>query len=83
MGPAIRDTPTLKLFKSKVLNIVRPDKKSIFNIHNPAGIRYIFQLRVGLSFLKAHKKAHNFIDTPDDTCACATGSESNIHFLLK
>ena len=40
-------------------------------------------MRVGLSSLKAHKKTHNFLDTFDDNCACGTGSENNVHFLLK
>ena len=57
-------------------------KKEIFNIHNPIGIRWIFQLRVGLSPLKAHKKRHNFADTPVDTCLCALNTETTEHFLL-
>ena len=40
-------------------------------------------MRVGLSDLKAHKYAHNFLDTSDGNCSCATGIENNIHFLLK
>ena len=56
---------------------------SIFGIHNPIGIKYIYQLRVGLSCLKAHKKSHNFKDTPDDNCLCCTGREDLTHFLLK
>ena len=58
-------------------------KKSLFNIHNPNGIRWIFQLRVGLSPLKSHKKSHNFQDTPDDLCACLQNVETTQHFLLK
>ena len=74
IGSNFRDTPTLPLFKSKILKIYRPVKKSIFGIHNPHGTRYIYQLRVGLSGLKSHKKSHNFSDTPDDKCSCSTGS---------
>ena len=57
-------------------------KKSIFSIHNYNGIKWIFQLRVGLSPLKSHKKRHEFPDTPNDECAC-TLSETTQHFLLK
>ena len=63
-------------------------KKSIFNIHDPKCIKWIFQLRVGLSPLRSHKKRHNFRDTPDDTCHCTgaaehTGdAETTTHFLL-
>ena len=43
---------------------VRPMTKSIFGIHDPVGLRYLFQLRVSLSPLRSHKWRHNFIDTP-------------------
>ena len=82
VGPDLRNVETLSKFKSTVLKIIRPEKKSIFNIHNHIGIKYIYQLRVGLSFLKAHKKAHNFGDTPVDTCLCHTGVETTEHFLI-
>ena len=45
-------------------------------------LRYIFQLRVCLSPLKAHKKHHGFKDTPDDICRCGNGAETTVHFLL-
>ena len=83
IGSNFRDTPTLPLFKSKILKIYRPVKKSIFGIHNPHGTRYIYQLRVGLSGLKSHKKSHNVSDKPDDNCSFSTGSENLNHFLLK
>ena len=46
-------------------------------------LRYLYQLRVGLSPLRAHKFRHNFLDTPSDKCMCQTGTESTIHFLLQ
>ena len=53
----------------------------IYNIHDD-GIKWIFQLRVGLSPLKSHKKSHNFEDTPYDTCVCSRDAETTCHFLL-
>ena len=64
------------------MEIFRPEKKSIYGIHDPIGIKWIFQLRVGLSPLKSHKKLHNFLDTRDDTCSCGFHSETTGHFLL-
>ena len=55
----------------------------MFNIHDPIGTKRLFQLRVGLSPLKEHKKRHNFKDTPSDLCQCQTQTESTDHFLLK
>ena len=57
-------------------------KKSLFDIFDPDGIKWIFQLRVGLSQLRSHKNAHNFQDTPDDKCCCTLNSETTIHYLL-
>ena len=82
IGPELRGATSLSIFKKNILKIIRPVKSSIFKIHNPNGIRWIFQLRVGLSPLKNHKKHHEFIDTPDDECVCRK-SETTQHFLLK
>ena len=57
-------------------------KRSLYDIHDPNGIKWIFQLRVGLSALKSHKKSHNFQDTPDDTCHCTLSAETSHHYLL-
>ena len=83
IGPELRNAPSLPIFKSQLLSIIRPECKSVFKIHSPDGLKYIFQLRVGLSALKAHKKAHNFRDTPFDICHCGTESETSEHFLLR
>ena len=56
--------------------------KSIFRIHDPAGVRYLFQLRVGLSPLRSHKYRHNFTDTTSDICHCNQRIEDTNHFLF-
>ena len=33
--------------KEHIRSLIRPEKKSIFGIHDPSGVRYLFQLRVG------------------------------------
>ena len=83
IGPELRGSASLAIFKKNLLNIIRPVKKSIFNIFNQKGISWIFQLRVDLSPLKSHKKSHNFLDTPDDICQCTLNSETTYHFFLK
>ena len=74
--------PSINIFKDHILSSIRPKKKNIFGIHDPLGLRYLLQLRVGLSFLKYHKKSHNFIDTPSDICLCNHGIEDTNHFLF-
>ena len=83
IGPELRSAKSLSVFKKNILNIIRPVKKELFGIYNDNGIKWIFQLRVGLSPLKSHKKSHGFMDTRDDLCECLLNSESTQHFLLK
>ena len=82
LGPELRGVESLSIFKEKLLKIYRPAKKSLYDIHDQNGTKWIFQLRLGLSHLKSHKKSHNFLDTPDDTCKCKLHSETSDHYLL-
>ena len=81
LGPELRQTDKISIFKSTLTGMIVPKEKSVFNIHSQ-DLRYLYQLRVGLSPLKAHKYRHSFRDTPNDTCLCQSGVESTIHFLL-
>ena len=81
IGPDIRKLDTLNRFKSTLNGIIRPTCKSIFNIHS-SNLKYLFQLRGGLSPLNAHKFRHKFENTPSPTCSCGTGAETTEHFLL-
>ena len=74
--------PSINILKNHILSLICPEKKSIFNIHDPLGLRYLFYLRVGLSPLRSHKKRHGFADTPHDNCSCNDGVEDTNHFLL-
>ena len=77
-----RNSNSLVIFKNKIFSLIRPSPKSFFGIHDPAGLKLLFQLRVGLSQLKYHKKRHNFADTTNDTCECTLGTEDTSHFLF-
>ena len=81
IGPELRKVEKISTFKSSELGMIKPEEKNIFNIHSQ-DLRYLYQLRVGLSSLKAHKHRHKFLDTPNDTCVCSSGAESTTHFLL-
>ena len=61
LGPNLRESKSISKFKDSLLNLYRPVKKSIFNVHD-SGIKCIFQLRVELSPLKSHKKPINLLD---------------------
>ena len=40
--------PSLALLKNDIISLIRPGSKSFFNVHDPTGLRYLFQLRLGL-----------------------------------
>ena len=82
IGPDLRQSPSLSIFKTNILKIIRPLKRSVFNIFDPIGVKRLFQLRVGLSPLRYHKKRYNFRDTPNDLCHCQVTAETTEHFLL-
>ena len=74
--------PTFDGLKDHLIALFRPDAKPIFGLHDPIGLRLLFQLRVSLSPLLSHKKRYNFIDTPSDICHCNQGIEDKCHFLF-
>ena len=69
IGPEMRQTDEISTFKSTLKAMIVPEEKSIFKIHSQ-DLRYLYQLRVGLSPLRAHKFRHNFLDTSSDMCTC-------------
>ena len=74
--------PSINILKNHIFSLIRLKGKNILGIHDPSGLRYLLQLRVGLSLLRYHKKCHNFIDTPSDKCLCNDGIEDTNHFLF-
>ena len=82
IGQLLRNAPNLQQFKCRILAGYRSTPKSIFGIHDPLGIKRLFQLRVGLSPLLEHKKKHNFIDTPSNICTTCKSPENTEHFFL-
>ena len=80
IGFEVREIISLNVFKKKMLVFVRPQQQSIFGIHDPIGIKRLFQLRLNLSPLRKHKKDHNFKDT--GICFCDREPKDAMHFLL-
>ena len=83
LASEFHNTISLNSFKYGLTKLIRPNAKSIFKLHDSLGIKFLYQLRVGLSPLKCHKKNHHFVDTPDDWCVCFSAPEDTQHFLLK
>jgi len=77
----IKTSVSKMAFKYKIFKQIRPPKKSYFGVSKDVG-RYISQLRMELSPLRAHKFKYNFRDTPDPFCIVCESIESTEHFLL-
>ena len=52
-------------------------------VHDPLGLRFLFQLRVDLSALRNHKRRYNFADTTSGICKCNQEIEVSSHFLFE
>ena len=74
--------PSFNILKDHTNGFFRPKPKSIFDVHDSLGLRYLFQLRGGLSPLRNHKWCHNFADIPSNICHCNLGIEDASHFLF-
>ena len=56
-----KDVPSFDAIKNDITTLIFLKSKSFFKIHDPAGLQYLFQLRVSLSPLKCHKWCHIFM----------------------
>ena len=70
---------TISEVKRQLIQLVRPPKRSIFNIHDLDGVKLLTGLQVEFSDLHSHRFNHNFHCT---SCLCKAGIEDNEHFLL-
>ena len=77
-----KEVPSVAVFKKKILSIIRPPANPVFGIHDPIGLSFLTQLRVGLSKLNFHKFKHNFRDAVNPMCPSNDGIEDAEHFLL-
>ena len=81
--PEIRNLKSVSLFKKSILSFIRPNSFSVYNVHDPIGLKYLTRLRPNLSHLREHKFRHNFLDTVNPLCSCSLEMESVSHFLLR
>ena len=81
-GINIRNSSSFNIFRKSILKFIKPSANSLFNCHNPKGIKFITRLRLGLSHLREHKFKHSFQDSLNPFCSCGLDIESTAHFLL-
>ena len=68
-------------FKSKLLTIIRPKKRSLYNISDIEGVGYLTKVHVRFSSLNERKFRHNF-DSLTPLCACGIENWNNEQFHL-
>ena len=62
---------------------MRPRTNSIFDNHNPLGIKLLTRLHLGLSQLHEHKFRHWFQDALNLLCKSGKDIESAMYFFLR
>ena len=82
LDPEIRNSASFHSFKERILKFIRPAPNSIFQCHNPKGIKYLTRLRVNLSNLRDHKFKQSLQDIINPLCICNLEAETTIHFIL-
>ena len=60
----------------------RKQRKEVFNVSDPIGLKFLTRLRLNFSHLNEHKFNHNFNDTINPLCSCSLDPESTTHYLL-
>ena len=83
LDPSIINSNSLEVFKSKLLAFIRPVQRSIYNVFNPQGLKFLTRLRLGLSHLNEHRFRHNFKDCIKPLCSCSLEIENTLHFFLR
>ena len=82
LDPSIINSNSLEVFKSKLLAFIRPVQRSIYNVFNPQGLKFLTRLRLGLSHLNEHRFRHNFKDCINPLCCGSLEGENTLHFFL-
>ena len=60
----------------------RPFQRSIYNVFNPQGLKFLIRLRLGLSHLNEHRFRHNFKDCINPLHSCSLEVENALHFFM-
>ena len=82
LDKSIRNSKSFSIFRKNILKFIRPSSNSIFNRHNPRGVKLLTRLRLGLSHLRDNKFKHSFQDSLNPVYNCSTDVETTTHFLL-
>ena len=78
---AVQNSPSIAVFKSNLLQMIRPVKNPVYNIYDIPGVKLLTRLRVNFSSMNEHRFRHNF-DCLSPMCACGAAREDTEYYLL-
>ena len=81
LDPQIKSQPSISLFKKKLIELIRPNKRSVYKVVDLKGVQLLTQLRVKFRDLREHRFRYNFFVTP--VCMCNENDETTEHYLLR
>ena len=73
----IRNSESVNIFKKSLLKFIRPSGSSVFNCHNPRGVKLL-----GLSHLREPKFKRCFQDSLNPICSCGIDIKTSDRFFL-
>ena len=76
----IKKSVEIKCFKSTLMKFFSLQERSLFSIHDSAGVKLLTRLRFKFMHLNEHKFCHNFKDTAVAMYDCGTETETTEHF---
>ena len=81
LNPEIRNAKSIYKFIKSIIN--EKLENSLYNVHDPIGVKLLSRLRLQFTNLNEHKFRHGFNDTVNPMCPCGTDVETTEHFLLR
>ena len=78
----IQNSPSINVFKKRLLKSIRPHPNFTYNTHDTKGLKLLTTLRLGLGHLGNHKFRHNFQDCASLMCTRSQDIETTTHFLI-
>ena len=80
---SLRKTENIERFKSMLKDFFNLKQKSLFAIHDLAGVKSLSRLRLMFRHLNEHKFCHNFKDALSPMCDCGSETETTDHFFQR
>ena len=79
LNASIRNSESLMIFTSRLLLFNRPNRRNVYIIIDPIGLKLLTRLRLDCSPLSEHKFRYNFQDCLNPLCSCSLEIEETVH----